>query len=218
MLRIHVLVALVVLCGAMAFAADDHPSVETFLGYTYLRANSATNVPAFSMNGGGGQLVVNANNWLGFVMDIGAVHNGNISDIHLDSTFINYVWGPRVSLRYSRITPYFNIMFGAMHAGTSIRVSAIPIPPSAQQPIYLPGSPTPVPPNTPVTLRAVASQTAFAMPVGGGLDIKINKHMSFRPVGLDYFLTRLQNIRDLNDRNQHHLRYTAGVNFTFGAQ
>src|ERR1051326_2261827 len=206
---------LVALCSLMAYAADDHPTVETFAGFTYMRANSATNVPAFSTNGGGGQLAVNFNKYVGFVMDIGAVHNGNISDQHLDTTFTNYLWGPRVSLRYSRIRPYFNVLFGGMHASTSIAVNAIPI---AGQPIFLPGETTPVPPNTPVTVRAVASQTAFAMATGGGLDIKINKHVSFRPIGLDYMLTRLQNIRDLNDRNQHHLRYTTGFNFTFGAQ
>jgi len=212
------LTVLVALCSMMAYAADDHPKVETFAGFTYMRANSATNVPAFSMNGGGGQLAVNFNKYLGFVMDIGAVHNGNISDVHLDTTFINYLWGPRVSLRYSRITPYFQVLLGGMHAGTSIRVNAIPVPPSATQPIYLPGETTPVPSNTPVTLRAVASQTGFAWAPGGGLDIKINKHVSFRPIGLDYVMTRLQNVRDLEDRNQQHLRYTAGMNFTFGAR
>jgi hypothetical protein len=162
-------------------------------------------------------LAVNFNKWVGFVMDVGSQHNGNISDIHLDTTLTHYLWGPRISLRYSRITPYFNILFGGMHGGTSIAVNAIPVPPSASQPIYLPGVPT-VPPNTPVTLRAVASQTSFAMATGGGLDIKINKHVSFRPIGLDYFLTRLQNLRSAQDNNQHNLRYTTGFNFTFGAQ
>ena len=217
MQKFVVMTLLVLLCGTMAFAGDQ-PKVETFLGFTYMRANSATNVPAFSTNGGGGQVVVNVNKYLGFVMDMGAVHNGNISDVHLDSTFINYLWGPRISLRYSRVTPYFNVLFGGMHAGTSVALNAIPVPPSATQPIYLPGETTPTPPNTPVSVRAVASQTAFAMATGGGLDIKINKHVSFRPIGLDYMLTRLQNIEDLQDRNQHHLRYTTGFNFTFGAQ
>jgi len=214
MQKILVLTVLLALCGVMAFAADDHPSVETFLGYTYMRANSSTNVPAFSMNGGTGQVVVNFNKYIGFLMDVGAVHNGNISNVHLDGTFVNYVFGPRISLRYSRITPFFNIMFGGIRASESIAVSAIPV----GTPPILPGETTPVPPNSPVSLRAVHSQTAFAMPLGGGLDIKINKHMSFRPVELEYFVTRLQNIRDLQDRNQHNLRYMAGVNFTFGAQ
>jgi|SRR5579883_1277762 len=215
MRKILALTILVGVFGLIAMAADDHPTAETFLGFTYMRANSATNIPAFSTNGGSGQLAVNFNKYLGFVMDIGAVHNGNIGGNHLDSTFVNYLWGPRVSLRYSRIIPYFNVLFGGMRASESIGLDAVPI---ASQPIYLPGSTTPIPPNSPVSVRAVHAQTAFAMAAGGGLDIKINKHMTFRPIGLDYMLTRLQNIRDLQDRNQNSLRYTAGVNFTFGAQ
>ena len=62
------------------------------------------------------------------------------------------------------------------------------------------------------------SQNAFAMAVGGGLDIKINKHAAFRPVALDYFLTRLYNPVNSNDHNQNNLRYSAGINFTFGGQ
>jgi hypothetical protein len=56
------------------------------------------------------------------------------------------------------------------------------------------------------------------MTVGGGLDIKINKVVSFRPIGLDYYMMRLQNLRSASDNNQHCLRYTTGFNFTFGAQ
>src|SRR5438309_5422961 len=153
MQKILAFTLLVLLSGFTAFAADDHPTVETFFGFTYLRANSASNVPAFSANGGSGQFAVNFNKWVGFVMDIGSVHNGNISDVHLDTTLTNYLFGPRISLRYSRVTPFFNVLFGGMHAGTSIGVNAIPI--ASQLPVYLPGGPTP-PPNTPVTLRAVA--------------------------------------------------------------
>ena len=61
-------------------------------------------------------------------------------------------------------------------------------------------------------------QTAFAMTAGGGLDIKLNKHVSFRPIGLEYYLTRFQNLRSQDDNNQNNIRYTAGLNFTFGAQ
>lgn len=207
---------LFVVCGAMAFAQAP-PTFETFLGYTYMRANSATDIPAFSANGGGGQAAYNFDKWFGAVMDIGATHNGNISGHQLDGTFVNYLFGPRLSLRYHRITPYFNVLFGGMRASESTAVTVVS-PPSVSNPIYLPGDLTPVAPNSAVGLRAVHSQTAFAMTVGGGLDIKIDKHLSFRPIGLDYLLTRLQNIQDLQDRNQHNLRYTTGFNFTFGAQ
>jgi opacity protein-like surface antigen len=210
-------VFVIVLASALVAAADDATRFETYAGYTYLRVNSATNVPAFSANGGDGQFVINANNYLGFVMDLGATHNGNIGDTHIDSTISNYLFGPRVSLRRSRVIPFAHFLMGGAHASNSIRVSAIPVPPSPGQPIYIPGQGT-IPANTPVTLRSVASQTAFSFAFGGGLDLKINKHMAFRPVQLEWMLTRFQNYRTADDNNQHDLRYSAGVNFTFGAR
>jgi hypothetical protein len=199
-----------------AAAAQDTPRVETFVGYTYTRANSATNVPAFSMNGGGGQVVYNFNKWIGFVMDMGAVHNGNLGGNPIDTTVSNYLFGPRVSVRYSRLRPYLQILWGGAHLGTSTRIAALTPPSVPSQPIIVGG--VPVGPNQPITARINASTTGFAMTVGGGLDLKINKWVSFRPVGLDYYLTRFQNFRSLNDNNQNNLRYTTGFNFTFGAQ
>jgi len=205
---------------ALAAAAQDTPIVETYVGYTYTRANSATNVPAFSLNGGGGQVAVNFNHWIGFVMDMGAVHNGNISGYNTDTTISNYLFGPRVSLRYSRLRPYAQILWGGGHIGTSTRVTlATPPVGLPQPPIFIPGEGNvPTRPGDSVTARLNASQTAFAMTLGGGLDLKINKWVSFRPVGLDYYLTRFQNLRSQADNNQHNLRYSTGFNFTFGAR
>src|ERR1700752_4091121 len=187
---------LVLLAGSIA-SAQDYPRAETFVGFDFTRANAASNVPAFSANGGSAQFAINANNYFGFVADVGAVHNGNISDIHLDSTFTNFLFGPRLSLRHSRLTPYFNILFGGVHASTSVGVNGVPV--ATTLPV-LPGGYTPTP-GQPISLRASAAQTAFAMAVGGGLDIKLSHHVTFRPIGLDYYLTRLQNLRSQTDNN-----------------
>jgi hypothetical protein len=204
---------------AFGAAAQDVPRVEVFTGFTYTRVNSATDIPAFSANGGGGQFVLNLGKWIGAVADVGAVHNGNIGGYHLDSTFTNFMFGPRVPIRISnRVTPYFQALFGGVYASTSVEVT---VPPGT---VVIP--PVVTPANTPantnlqdaVALRASANQTAFAMAFGGGLDIKINKWVSFRPIGLDYYMMRLQNLRSMNDNNQNCLRYTTGMNFTFGGQ
>jgi len=205
---------------ALVATAQDTPKAETFLGFTYMRVNSATDVPSFSTNGGSGQFVLNFGKWIGAVADLGAVHNGNIGGYHLDTTITNFLFGPRIPIRVShRVTPYFQTLFGGVYAGTSAEVI---VNPSAD-----PSHPIAIPPplvnagtnlQNAVALRAVHNQTAFAMTVGGGLDIKINNVASFRPIGLDYFLMRLQNLRSANDNNQHCLRYTTGVNFTFGAR
>jgi len=200
--------------SAFTAVAQDVPSQEMFVGYQYTRFNSATNVPAFSANGGGGQYAYNFNKWLSAVGDLGFAHNGNIGGFQLDSTTRSFVVGPRVSLRYSRLRPYFQWLFGEANASASTQLD----------PGYLVATPlitTPLPvpfPGRPITARAVTSQSAFAMAGGGGLDIKINKHMSFRPIGLDWFMTRLTNLRSGEDRDQNNLRYTTGINFTWGAQ
>ena len=203
---------------ALTAVAQDVPKVETFLGYTYVRANSATDVPSFSANGGGGQFAYNFSKHFSAVADLGAVHNGNIGGHTIDTTLANFLFGPRFSLRYSRVRPYVQVLFGGVYATTSSSVIALVDP---AIPINLPGYQNLVattPALQAISARVGAQQTAFAMTAGGGVDIKINKHVSFRPIGLDYYMTRLQNLRTAGDNNQDNLRYTTGFNFTFGAQ
>jgi hypothetical protein len=203
---------------ALAAAAQDVPRGEVFLGYTYTRVNSASNVPAFSANGGSGQFVLNFGKWVGAVADIGAVHNGNIGGYHLDTTLTNFLFGPRIPIRVShRVIPYFQTLFGGVYGSTSAQVTVPAGDVGNLPPTVMPVSST-VPGTGAVTLRAATQQTAFAMAIGGGLDIKINKVASFRPIGLDYYMMRLQNLRTSADNNQHCIRYTTGVNFVFGGQ
>ena len=77
-----------------------------------------------------------------------------------------------------------------------------------------------VPPDTlqPVGATLQAERTGFAMLLGGGLDIKVGKHVALRPIGADYYLTRLHRFVTGNDTNKDHFRYSAGVNFLFGAR
>src|SRR5258706_7996810 len=100
MKRIIVVVGAVSLF-AVAAAAQDVPKAETFLGFTYQRVNSATNIPAFSANGGSGEFVFNFGKWLGAVADLGAVHNGNVGGYHLDTTLTHFLFGPRIPIRVS---------------------------------------------------------------------------------------------------------------------
>ena len=188
-------------------AAQDWPKYETSLDYTFTRFNSATNVPAFSANGGSGQFAYNFNRWFSGVIDLGAVHNGNIHSFKLDTTVTNYVAGPRIAVRSgSRFTPYFQVLFGGVYATSS---TAAPLAAITQDAGVTPAG---------TTIRATRQETAFAMTAGGGLDIKISKHVSFRPIQVEYFLTRLQNLRTFDDNNQNNIRYSSGFNFTFGGE
>jgi hypothetical protein len=188
-------------------AAEDVPKLGTYLGYEYVRFNSATNVPAFSANGGGGQFIYNFNRWISGVVDLGAVHNGNIHNLQLDSTVANALAGPRLSVRHwPRVTPYFQVLFGAVYATTSAAVLTDVVLPSG---VVLPAG---------SFLRATKDDVGFGMTAGGGLDIKVSRHVSFRPIALDYYLTRLQNLRSGGDNNQNNLRYSTGFTFLFGGE
>jgi hypothetical protein len=53
------------------------------------------------------------------------------------------------------------------------------------------------------------------MAIGGGIDINLSKSIAFRPVEIDYALTRYSNpLTSVN--NQNHFRYVAGIVVRFG--
>ena len=184
--------------------AQELPRFETYLGYTFVRLNSGTNVPAFSANGGTAELALNFNKWLAGVGSFPIYHNGTIGNFQIDQTGIGYMFGPRVHVRFGHITPFLESLFGATHVSRSFRTST-----------------TAVAGGNVLVTRFVNDRTAFSMEIGGGLDLPINNRLAFRPIKLDYYLTRFQPIfisglGELNgNRNQNNLLYSTGFNFRF---
>lgn len=62
-------------------------------------------------------------------------------------------------------------------------------------------------------IQTIGWQSHFAMAAGGGLDIKVSKHLAIRPAQAEYFMTRIPN--GLNNR-ENNFRFGAGVVFRFG--
>ncbi len=89
-------------------------AVEVGLDYAYVRANAPpADCGCFSMNGGGGSLVVNMPHDLSLVADLQATHAGNINDTTQTITVFDYLFGPRFSYRSrSRFTPYVQVLVG----------------------------------------------------------------------------------------------------------
>jgi len=55
--------------------------------------------------------------------------------------------------------------------------------------------------------------------VGGTLGIRLNHHISLRPIQVDYLLTRLETLTAVNGFetfNQNDFRYGAGIVFNLG--
>lgn len=194
-------------------AAADVPKAGAYLGYQWVRASDTGSDPSFTANGGTGQFIVNFNSWLSGVAEVGAIHNNAIGFFRLDTTMINFVGGPRFNLRrWKRVTPYGEVLVGGVYATMSNSFTGQPI-----QTFLLPGGPVTVV-GPPVTGRFRQNTTNFALLAGGGVDIRLNKHVFFRPIGVDYYMTRIKNLRNGGDNDQNSIRYTAGFSFMFGGE
>jgi Outer membrane protein beta-barrel domain len=212
-----------VLALAFLAAAQEAPRFGAFVGYTLVHFSPDTNVPStavapsllpstFDANGGGAQFEWNYNKWLGLVLDGDAVHHGDIGDF-ARGTSVDFVAGPRVSFRkWSRFRIFAEAMAGGVYYNSSSMVSLLTPATTTNNGV------TTITPSTVITARVNQGQTDFAFMAGGGVDVRLNKHLSFRPVEADYFMTRIKNMQDVFDNHQNNFRYSAGINFTFGAR
>jgi opacity protein-like surface antigen len=208
-MRKIIMIVTAALTFTLQAAAEDVPQMGAFLGYNYVRFNPNSRfLTPFNANGGGGQLVYNFNQWIGGVVDIGAVTAGSVGRFNIDNTVVNFVAGPRVTYHNdSRFQPFAHVLFGGAHSMASAPVAAAILPPG-----FI------LPPGTVITTRVHASNTGFAMFVGGGLDIRVSEHIAIRPIGADYYLARMPGFATGDDTNSNNFRYSAGVSFLFGAQ
>jgi len=201
------------LCFAFVAGATEVPQTEVFIGYSLVRLNSNGDIiPSRDANGGSGQFVYNFSKGFGVAFDAGAVTNGAIRTTNVDTTVAHLVVGPRYKFnQHSKFQPYVQALFGGAYTTTSSQIFAVVANPLIAGPII------PVTGET-VSARLVASRRSFAMLVGGGLDWKFNKHMQVRPVAFDYFMVQPESLIEGRTRERNNWRYSAGVNFTFGAQ
>jgi len=199
---------------AIAAVAQDFPKADLLFGYSGFRANPARNLPSFYSNGASAPFTWNFNRYVGFETEFAGYTNANIHNVQFDTTEMTYLFGPRFSFSRARtFVPYVHTLFGGVHLTTSLPVTVTPTP--------LP-TPTPVT-TTPTTItRLQASQDAFAMALGGGIDIRVSHLITLRPMQFDYLMTRLEDFgqsgQPSQNRNQHNVRYSAGIMFNFGGE
>ena len=228
MKRTITLIVGALLFALMATATDEGSKYEVFLGYTTLRTDVQNNNPIlnqhvgdFFMHGGSGQFIYNFNKWFSGVADLGAVH-ADADVLHLtnrvDDRTTSFLFGPRISHRTSRWTPYFQVLFGGAERSLSQQVSAVTDSSTPLPPVVTPHDPLFPGPGVDITARVSASQTEFAMTAGGGLDIQVSKRFTIRPFAADYMLTRFNNLVTGNRADQNNLRLSGGITFTFGEE
>jgi opacity protein-like surface antigen len=220
--------ALALLFTAIAAAQSEVPRYEAYLGFQYVRANQfnqniglGQTIGGFDMYGGDGQFVYNVNKWISGVIDGGAVNKPNIGIINAQNTTAFAYAGPRIYYRRHGLSPFAEVLFGGAFRRVSTEVTALTSIDTPNLPVV---SPAIYPPNlfpgplAVVTARLTDSENAFSMKVGGGLDYRLGKHFSFRPVEVDYVLTRFPSLSTGVKENQSSIAASAGVIFTFGEQ
>jgi hypothetical protein len=189
---------------------QEFPRMEAGANYSYLRfAPSGPYTKGHSLNGGGGSLVYNWNEYLGLKLDLqGYTSNTTDFSIPANSTFptgltgkvqgnmFTYLFGPQMKVRAHKIQPFGHLLFGGAHTnvyGNALKTLCQPI-------AGICG------------ITKAPTAEAFAMDFGGGVDIPINKIISFRPAQIDYLLTRYSN-PFTKTNNQNNFRYSVGILF-----
>jgi hypothetical protein len=207
----------VLICGAilllgMTAWAQEFPRVELGGDYSFARFSpNAAYTQGHSLNGGGGSVTVNINEYLGLQMDLQgyqATTNGFTIPAGLSfpggasgkasGDLFTYLFGPQIKIRAHGLHPFVHVLFGAAHS--NVYANAFK---QICQPIV--GG---------CTFKTSPANDAFAMAFGGGIDIPVGHVVSFRPAEIDYLLTRFTN--QFANSNQNNFRYSAGLVFSFG--
>jgi hypothetical protein len=215
--------AFVFLFAIGSSVAQDVPKAEVYAGYMFLRYNASYPVNAFTANGGVGSFQYNFNKHFGIVGELGGVHNGALSigssgTFTPDQTAFTYLFGPRVFFNKAGVvSPFLEFLAGGVHNSRSFNVPDSLIPPNST-----------VPPGVTATpyngyTKFASTQNAAALAAGGGIDIRLSRLISFRPIQLDYLPTHFSPFNIVNapgninaTKWQQNLRYTAGLSFRFG--
>jgi hypothetical protein len=199
----------ILLLGAVAWG-QEFPRAEVGFDYSYARyAPSAPYSKGHSLNGGGGSLVFNINEYIGIKMDLqGYGSNHTAFNIAPNSTFpsgvqgdvqgnlFTYLFGPQIKVRAHGVQPFFDLLFGGAHSNVytdAFKTFCAPVLGAC-------------------SFSSKPASDAFAMAVGGGVDIPINHIVTFRPAEIDYLLTRFSN-PFTGTNNQNNLRYQVGLVF-----
>jgi opacity protein-like surface antigen len=182
------------------------PRVEWFLGYSYLRAvpELAAGNRLVYLNGGSTSIAFNFNRYFGLVGDFGGFNDtklllqgagGSSTSVNSSGTAYTYLFGPRLSYRtHERFTPFAQALFGGIHASEVTASSGCS--------------------GTGCTL--LPSENSFAFTAGGGLDLKVHRHIAIRIVQAEYLMTRFENLTTGSKASQNDIRLSAGLVFRFG--
>lgn len=192
MRKAHLLVVLVLFPVSAARTQD----IGFFGGYSFLRTTGA-NYENSSLSGWNAAVSANFHSW-GVVADF-SDHYGagtsNFTPIGNRGHGTMFLFGPQYSFRVvPRVTPFVHGLFGGVQGA---KATVAPGPGGA---CPSPGCSGPV----------IVPETALAMAFGGGLDVKVQRHLWLRLIQIDYVRQNFSN------GAMDSPRISAGAVFRFG--
>jgi hypothetical protein len=233
MKKLSLLFVILCLLATLASAQDPVPLGEVYGGYAYVRVSGLGQVSAFNANGGIGAFQFNVNRLIGLVAEFGGYSGGSftISGQNFPGSShsqFTYLFGPRLSLhKTGKFNPFAEFFIGGDRDSRSATLVNSMIPPGL----------TVVPPSVTITGgspngKIKSHQNAFAMLIGGGVDIKFKKWLAVRPVEVDWLPTHFSPLNfnpatgselatvtaNNSARWQQNFRYTGGITFRFGSR
>ncbi len=180
-------IRIVLVCLLLAAAAWGE-QVQVSANYLYQGSNQVPGATDW-FGANGGRADVSFGNWrhLGLVAEIAGAHTSNLTSGQGLTTF-TYMAGPRRSFTLGRVekrkvSAFAQVLLGGVHASDGLFPSGTTIKNSAD---------------------------AFALSMGGGMEVGLKHGISLRLLQADYLYTRLPN---LYDNYQSNFRLGAGVAF-----
>jgi outer membrane protein OmpA-like peptidoglycan-associated protein len=196
------LLCIALVLGVTAWA-QDVPKVEIPLGFSMINVHpNLAPITSFNVFGGGGQVDFNFGNYFGLKADlmgytqgsgIRVTENGQFLG-NVNGSLFTYMFGPQIKKHTGVFQPFAEALFGAAHTNVYGNLCKIET----------------------GCLSGNGDNNGFAMAFGGGLDLRVSKHLAIRPVEVDYLYTRFSANHVNYTAHQNNFRYVGGLNFMFG--
>jgi hypothetical protein len=157
-----------VLLVGLTARSQDFLRAEVAADYSYARFYPvARGMQSLSLNGGGGALVVNVTNYFGIKMDLQGYGSNTVTwtnpaggSLTAQGNLFTYLFG-QIKFRSPKFQPFGHWLLGGAHSNVYGNLTK-----ACAGACTTSGSP---------------AGNAFAMAIGGGIDIPINKSFQFRP-------------------------------------
>jgi hypothetical protein len=211
-----IFVVAVMLLGLSAWSQDT-PKVEISLDYSFSHFQAVDYEQPnyffgqyFDLEGGGGGIVYNFRPTVGFKAEFqgytsntrpvtvppGYAYLPQGGTANVSGDLFTYMFGPEIGKTWGHFRPFAEVLAGGAHSNVWG---------NALEDLDLTG------------VTKSASNNAFAGAAGFGLDIGVSRHLSLRPLEVDFLYTNFNSHLKLSD-NQESWRYLGGLVFTFGGK